>query len=624
MPTRTRSNPFPRLTRLGGPKAGTVAALAVGQAGDETTVFAGTPVGLFRSVGFAGDSVEGWERLAAAPIGIVCLAASPSYNEDQTLIAGTNNGIFVSRDGGDTWQGSPLPIAGAVAVALAFSTNYPRDGVLLAGTLEDGVFYSDNRGASWQRKSFGLLDATAYAVAFSPSFGHDETVLAGTDSTVYYSYNGARAWKATGFPESAAPVLSVAFSPDFAADQTLWAGTESQGLYRSTDRGQAWSQLGLPAVCVNALSSLAGGLLAATEKGLYGSTDRGDTWQLLLEQPNVISLAGGAGLTLAGLVDQGAWMGGAAGAWQPVPDFSARALVGLAHSPQFERDRTAYLFGQGEAPWRSTDGGATWVCLDDDELSGDLRDLALAPDFARSRAVAAASLAGVLLSPEAGEHWQVVLPHAAGRVAFAPEGRLLAAALEPSGLAASDDAGQSWRPVPGPWSGAGRVIALAVDNAQQYHLAWLEGVGETLSLWQGKPGQFEKVLSVPAGKNPLAALYLPAEPAPDRPWYAGVGNQVWKFSARRGRPPVASTVFEADERGDSLLSLTGAQTSAGQVLLASSGRQIFKSTDGQDWTVAYDCGVDRALALALSPTYAKDKLVYLLLLGGAFAQAVIR
>ena len=260
MPTRTKSSTYPRLARLGSPKAGTVAALAVGQTADETTVFAGTQVGLFRSAGFTGDSVEGWERLAAAPLGIVSLAASPTYAEDHTLVAGTNSGLFVTRDGGDTWQAAPIPFAGAIAVSVAFSANYPRDGALLAGTLEDGVFYSDNRGASWQRKSFGLLDPTAYAVAFSPNFGRDETAFAGTDSTLYYSYNGGRAWKAVDFPEGAAPVLSVAVSPSFGSDQTVFAGTENQGLFRSTDRGQHWLKVDLPAVCINALSAAEPGL----------------------------------------------------------------------------------------------------------------------------------------------------------------------------------------------------------------------------------------------------------------------------------------------------------------------------------------------------------------------------
>jgi hypothetical protein len=81
---------------------------------------------------------------------------------------------------------------------------------------------------------------------------------------------------------------------------------------------------------------------------------------------------------------------------------------------------------------------------------------------------------------------------------------------------------------------------------------------------------------------------------------------------------------EPDGRGDSLLALTGAQTPDGHLLLASSGRQLFKALDGADWSVARDLGQDRALALAPSPSYAKDKTVYLLLLGGAVAQVVIR
>ena len=630
MPTRTKSNPaLQRLTRLGGPRAGTVAALALAQAGDEKIVYAGTPVGLFRSVGFSEDQVEGWERLADAPIGIVCLAVSPSYAEDQTLAAGTNAGIFVSRDGGDTWKPMPIPIAGAVVVALAFSSNYPRDGVLLAGTLEDGVFYSENRGASWQPKSFGLLDATVYSLGFSPNFGHDETAFAGTDTTVYFSYNGARAWKQLPFPDDAAPALSLAVSPNFAEDQTLYVGTETQGLYRSIDRGQSWDKLALPANCINALNAAAaadGALLAGTESGLFRSVDQGATWERVLEQPNVISLAAQSGLTLAGLVDQGAWMSAAGQAWQPVPDLSARSLVGLALSPQFDRDRTAFVFGPQEAPWRTTDGGATWTCLDETEASQGVSSLALSPDFAADHTVAAASPAGVLLSTDAGEQWQVRTPSPAGLVAFSPNGKRLVASILQAGLATSDDRGQTWQPLPGPWAVGSRVVALALDGADQFHVATLEGVEDTLNIWQGGPERFEKVLSAPAGQNVVVAFYLPAEPAPDRPWFAGAGNVVWKFSARRGRPPVASTVFEPDAGGrrDSLLALTGAQTPAGPILLASTGRQVFKSTDAQHWTVAHDFGHDRALSLALTPQYARDRLAYALLLGGALVQAVIR
>jgi hypothetical protein len=330
---------------------------------------------------------------------------------------------------------------------------------------------------------------------------------------------------------------------------------------------------------------------------------------------------------LAGLVDQGAWLSRDQQAWEPVPHLAARALVGLALSPQFERDRTAFMFGPQEAPWRTSDGGATWTCLDADEASQDLPSLVLSPDFAHDRTVAAATPAGVRLSTDAGEHWQTVAPAAAGRVAFSPSGKLLAASILQAGLVVTSDRGQSWLRMPGPWSPGSRVAALAMDGVHQFHVATLEGVDDTLNIWQGRPPEpFELLLSVPGNDNPLVAFYLPDEPTPDRPWYAANGNQVWKFSARQGRAPVAATVFEigADGPADTLLALTGTQTAAGPVLLASTGRQVFKSTNAQDWTLAHDFGHERVLSLALSPTYAKDKLVYVLLLGGALGQIVVR
>ena len=166
-----------QVTKLGGPQAGSVAALAVGPAAG-ATVFAGTQVGLFRLEDGQGAEPREWERLANAPLGIFSLAVSPSFAQDHTLVAGTNTGIYVSRDAGETWLAADMPISGSVAIAISFSPNFAADGILLAGTLEDGIFYSHDRGAHWQSNGFGLLDATVYCLAFSPSFGRDTTIFA--------------------------------------------------------------------------------------------------------------------------------------------------------------------------------------------------------------------------------------------------------------------------------------------------------------------------------------------------------------------------------------------------------------------------------------------------------------
>jgi hypothetical protein len=69
--------------------------------------------------------------------------------------------------------------------------------------------------------------------------------------------------------------------------------------------------------------------------------------------------------------------------------------------------------------------------------------------------------------------------------------------------------------------------------------------------------------------------------------------------------------------------LTGVHSETGQILLAGTGRHVFKLSDNA-WRNVYDFGSERAIALALSPTYLNDKTIYALLLGGSFGQVVIR
>src|SRR5579859_4559484 len=610
--TNLASTPW---TRLGGPPAGSVAALTIGQR-DGATIFAGTQVGLFRLVENTETEPREWERLPKAPLGILSLAASPGFATDQTLVAGTGSGIFVSRDAGESWLTAELPISTSTVIALSFSPNFEADGIMPAGTMEDGIFYSSSRGARWQTNRFGLLDSTFYCVAFSPNFSRDAAVFAGTDTTVYYSYNGAAAWKQFDFPESAAPALSLAVSPNFEADGTLYAGTEAQGLYRSADRGRTWDRLDLPAECVNALlfSGPQHTLLAATEVGIFTSSDQGETWSRLLEQANVISLASAGDFAVAGIVNRGVWLVTHPAEMQPIPKLSARSVLGLVMAPHFDQQPVAFMYGPQEGLWRTADGGRTWDDLGAELPGPDISALALAPDFSASQLAVAASSAGLLVSHDAGSHWQPASTEGASLAAFSPNGHLLAASFASGAIRETEDLGATWQPVPGPWDTGGKVVALAADDARDLYVAVLEGLGRTLSLWHGRPGDFEKALSRAVGENPVVSLFIPIELAADRPWYAACGNLVWKLSARRGRNPAQSIVFPAEGPGESILSLTGIQNDTGQVLLAGTGQHVFKLSDGKDWRLVHDFGGERAVALVLSPAYLKDKTVYGLLL----------
>ncbi len=619
MRTKTKLAAQP-LNRLGGPAVGTVTALALGHdQGD--TVFVGARAGLFRTTVAPDAAPAVWERLANAPIGILALAVSPTFARDQRLLAGTNRGLFVSGDAGETWRTAGMPMSETIITALACSPYFAEDGIVLAGTMEDGVYYSTDRGERFVAMSFGLLDASVLALAFSPDFEHDATAFVGTETTAYFSYNGGLAWKELAFPAETAPILSLALSPAFAADNTLYAGTEQAGLHRSTDRGASWTKLPLPAATVNGLACTAAELLAATESGLFRSTDGGATWTAWLDLPDVMGLAAAPEVSVAGAVNQGVWLAAGQQAWQPLPGLSARSMLGLALAPHFDQEPIAFMFGPQEGLWRSSDGGVTWASLEDRLPSQDIAALALSPNFAVDRTVVAGALEGLSVSTDAGETWTRRADPPADLIAFSPSGRLMLVSFPVAGLRVSVNYGDTWLAFPGPWDTGGKVAALAVSDTGHFYVAYLEGVGETLTLWQGQPKQLEKALTEPVGPNPLIALYVPAAPAAEPAWYAAWGHQVWTLGP--GRTPAAATVFDPETLRESLTALTGGDGPNGPLLLACTGRRLFQSAGGQSWSEAYDFGQDRAVSLTLSPTFAADHTVYVLLLGGSMCKLTI-
>ena len=228
------------------------------------------------------------------------------------------------------------------------------------------------------------------------------------------------------------------------------------------------------------------------------------------------------------------------------------------------------------------------------------------------------------MSTDGGSHWGPVAEEGARLLAYSPSGRTLAASFASGAVRFSNDLGKTWQPVPGPWDAGGKVAAIAVDDEGFYYMALLEAMGQTLSLWFGQPDSFLKVLSRTVSENPVVCLYVPPQPIGESDWYAACGNLIWKFDGRSNMQAAQSSVFPDGGPAESILSLTGVQSKTGQVLLAGTGQHVYKLSDGKAWRKVLSFEGERGLALALGPAYQDDKLVHVLLLGGALGQVVIR
>lgn len=190
----------------------------------------------------------GWrtERTALDGKSINTLVASPDAGA--VFAAATGEGVYVSNDGGATWD---LAFEGDVRT-IAFDPRQPW--ALYAGTEPARLFRSDDAGDSWQEVE-GLQRL--------PEEVRD------------------RWW----FPQPPhqGHVLSICVDPR--NSQVIYLGIEHGGIFRTEDGGEHWEDLsaGIEYIDIHVVAAdpvRENLCYAATARGFYRSEDHGRTWVL--------------------------------------------------------------------------------------------------------------------------------------------------------------------------------------------------------------------------------------------------------------------------------------------------------------------------------------------------------
>lgn len=154
-----------------------VVALVVDPA-SPTTLYAGTFGGVFKkNNGGAWTAIN--NGLPPMPDDYVnALAVDSSDPKETALFTGTgNNGVFVSTDGGGSWNATTKFYTTIRSLTLDSTTNPPT---LYVGTQGGGVYFSINGGSSWsQIPDVGMTNRSVVSLAVAPCT--PSVLLAGTD-----------------------------------------------------------------------------------------------------------------------------------------------------------------------------------------------------------------------------------------------------------------------------------------------------------------------------------------------------------------------------------------------------------------------------------------------------------
>ncbi len=338
------------------------------------------------------DRGGSWSTAGTMPFPSVTLIAADPHDDTILYALARGEALYRSTDRGARWSQVTLP---GYAAGIALDMRQ-RGWLYLAGyyyynaQYRPAAYISSDFGRNWS-VSMPRPDTTGYAYAIAVDPQAASTVYLGANSALLYKTTDAgatwaRASSGLG-PNSSTQALSV--SP---ADSRIVLAAQSDGMFRSVDGGERWTQVG-------ALTGVMGAGFGADGSSAYAlgrsdsmrvwvSTDAGASWRLPVPglttlktaqlksdpvEPGTAWLAGQTGIHRS--TDYGAhWFPAHAG-------LRVTSIPCISASP---RDPSRlFITVKDDGLYTSPDAGGSWSRLPDFLDCGNICEIGIARGGAR-------------------------------------------------------------------------------------------------------------------------------------------------------------------------------------------------------------------------------------------------
>ncbi len=198
--------------------------------------------------------------------------------DSNVLVAGALDGVFKSRNGGNSWEQISSPSQTELKNIESIAIDPKNPDIVYAGTWHL-AWKTDNNGANWHRINKGMIDdSDVFSVIVDSS--NPSVVYASACSGIYKSESAGDLFhKLQGIPFSARRTRVLKQDPSNPA--TVYAGT-TEGLWKTTDGGKTWKRVSNPEVVVNDVlvdpRNSSRVLLATDRSGVLASDDGAQTF----------------------------------------------------------------------------------------------------------------------------------------------------------------------------------------------------------------------------------------------------------------------------------------------------------------------------------------------------------
>jgi len=331
---------------------------------DDQTLYAGTYNGIYKTVdgGATWNAVNIGVQSTNNTSKIISFISIDPINT-QTLFAGSSysSGMFKSIDGGATWTAITNPFNSSSSLLVS-----PADSKKLFLASPNGIATSSDGGSTWTKMvSYSQYFTKNYYLAISPL--NPQIVFYWGPAGIYKLDNGGNSWSATNYGSLKSLVItSIAIDPTNA--KVLYAGTDSIGLLKSTDSGSSWLTVapysGEPIIAI--------AIDPVTSQNVFYEAAGGPLYRF----------------------SYNSWLG--VDNYIATSSFAIDSVTG----------QTIYSGTYGDGVHKSTDGGKTWTIVKNG-LPSNPSILALHIDPANSDVVYAGIYPGIYKTTDGGKNWSI-------------------------------------------------------------------------------------------------------------------------------------------------------------------------------------------------------------------------